>query len=38
MQRVKVYHLNDEGLWDDKGTGTIKVETAEVRHGMLGLI
>ncbi|KAL6784382.1 hypothetical protein ACKKBF_B01565 [Auxenochlorella protothecoides x Auxenochlorella symbiontica] len=29
MQRVRVYHLNENGHWDDKGTGVIKVETAE---------
>lgn len=30
-QRVKVYRLNQEGLWDDKGTGHISVEYLEVR-------
>ncbi|KFM26862.1 Serine/threonine-protein phosphatase 4 regulatory subunit 3 [Auxenochlorella protothecoides] len=34
MQRVRVYHLNENGHWDDKGTGVIKVETAEVRHAL----
>lgn len=29
-QRVKVYRLNAEGLWDDKGTGHISVEYLEV--------
>jgi len=23
--RVKLYHLNDDGLWDDKGTGHIQI-------------
>lgn len=26
QQRVKVYKLNEEGLWDDKGTGHVTVE------------
>lgn len=26
MQRVKVYKLNDTGLWDDRGTGHVTVE------------
>jgi hypothetical protein len=30
MQRVKVYRLNDEGKWDDKGTGHVSVEYLEV--------
>ena len=30
MQRVKVYRLNPEGLWDDKGTGSVSVEYLEV--------
>ena len=30
MQRVKVYRLNGEGLWDDKGTGSVSVEFLEV--------
>lgn len=29
MQRVKVYRLNDEGLWDDKGTGHVSVDYSE---------
>jgi hypothetical protein len=33
IQRVKVYRLNDEGLWDDKGTGHVSVEVMEVRSG-----
>ncbi|KAK9802569.1 hypothetical protein WJX73_004679 [Symbiochloris irregularis] len=28
-QRVKVYRLNNEGLWDDKGTGHVSVEYME---------
>lgn len=31
MQRVKVYRLNNDGLWDDKGTGHVSVEYLEVR-------
>ena len=30
MQRVKVYRLNTEGQWDDKGTGHVSVEVMEV--------
>lgn len=30
MQRVKVYRLNSDGLWDDKGTGHVSVELLEV--------
>jgi hypothetical protein len=30
LQRVKVYRLNDEGKWDDKGTGHVSVEYLEV--------
>lgn len=29
MQRVKVYHLNDEGKWDDHGTGHVNVDYVE---------
>lgn len=29
LQRVKVYRLNEEGLWDDKGTGHVSVELME---------
>lgn len=29
MQRVKVYKLNDGGMWDDKGTGHVSVEYME---------
>lgn len=35
IQRVKVYRLNDEGLWDDKGTGHVSVELMEVRSERL---
>ena len=30
LQRVKVYRLNSDGLWDDKGTGHVSVEHMEV--------
>lgn len=30
LQRVKVYRLNDEGKWDDRGTGHVSVEYLEV--------
>ncbi|XP_072955005.1 uncharacterized protein [Typha angustifolia] len=36
MQRVKVYRLNDEGKWDDQGTGHVSVEYLE-RSEELGL-
>lgn len=36
MQRVKVYRLNAEGLWDDKGTGSVSVEFLEVRGNTPG--
>ncbi|KAK3281899.1 hypothetical protein CYMTET_10332 [Cymbomonas tetramitiformis] len=29
MQRVKVYRLNENGQWDDKGTGHVSVEYME---------
>lgn len=32
MQRIKVYRLNEEGLWDDRGTGHVSVEMMEVRR------
>ena len=32
MQRVKLYRLNDSGVWDDKGTGHVSVEYMEVRR------
>lgn len=31
VHRVKVYKLNAEGQWEDKGTGHISVEYMEVR-------
>ncbi|XP_020113740.1 serine/threonine-protein phosphatase 4 regulatory subunit 3 isoform X2 [Ananas comosus] len=37
MQRVKVYRLNDDGKWDDQGTGHVSVEYME-RSEELGLI
>ncbi|KAJ7531832.1 hypothetical protein O6H91_14G061000 [Diphasiastrum complanatum] len=37
LQRVKVYRLNDEGRWDDKGTGHISVEYLE-RSETVGLV
>lgn len=36
MQRVKVYRLNSDGLWDDKGTGHVSVEYLEVGPCCLG--
>lgn len=30
MQRVKVYRLNDDGKWDDQGTGHATVDYLEV--------
>ncbi len=29
-QRVKVYRLNNEGKWDDKGTGHVTIQLLEV--------
>ncbi|XP_061349087.1 uncharacterized protein LOC133294448 isoform X2 [Gastrolobium bilobum] len=37
MQRVKVYRLNDDGKWDDQGTGHVTVDYLE-RSEELGLI
>ncbi|EFJ11724.1 hypothetical protein SELMODRAFT_125510, partial [Selaginella moellendorffii] len=37
VQRVKVYRLNDEGRWDDKGTGHVSVEYLE-RSDALGMV
>ena len=34
MQRVKVYRLNTEGMWDDKGTGSVSVEYMEVSSSL----
>jgi len=31
LQRVKVYRLNENGHWDDKGTGHVSCEYMEVR-------
>lgn len=36
MQRVKVYRLNDDGKWDDRGTGHVTVDFLE-RSEDLGL-
>ncbi|XP_057958597.1 uncharacterized protein LOC131151368 [Malania oleifera] len=36
MQRVKVYRLNDDGKWDDQGTGHVTVDYLE-RSEDLGL-
>ncbi|KAJ4833837.1 hypothetical protein Tsubulata_022444 [Turnera subulata] len=36
MQRVKVYRLNDDGKWDDQGTGHVTVDYVE-RTEELGL-
>ena len=30
LQRVKVYRLNSEGHWDDKGQGQVTIEFLEV--------
>lgn len=30
FQRVKVYRLNDDGKWDDHGTGHVTVDYLEV--------
>lgn len=30
FQRVKVYRLNDDGKWDDQGTGHVTVDYLEV--------
>ncbi|KAK9139199.1 hypothetical protein Scep_008880 [Stephania cephalantha] len=36
MQRVKVYHLSEDGKWDDRGTGHVTVDYVE-RSEDLGL-
>ncbi|KAJ6768540.1 BINDING PROTEIN-RELATED [Salix koriyanagi] len=36
LQRVKVYRLNDDGKWDDQGTGHVTVDYLE-RSEHLGL-
>ncbi|KAL4418834.1 hypothetical protein ABPG77_004074 [Micractinium sp. CCAP 211/92] len=38
QQRVKVYKLNDEGLWDDKGTGHVTVEIVDHNNTIVGLV
>lgn len=30
FQRVKVYRLNDDGKWDDQGTGHVTIDYLEV--------
>jgi len=30
LQRVKVYHLNEDGKWDDRGTGHVSIDFVEV--------
>lgn len=30
FQRVKVYHLNEDGKWDDRGTGHVSIDYVEV--------
>eukprot|EP00249_Psilotum_nudum_P024111 c29096_g3_i1 orf=446-3331(+) len=37
LQRAKVYRLNDDGKWDDKGTGHVSVEFLE-QSDAVGLI
>lgn len=37
MQRVKVYRLNRDGLWDDKGTGHVSMEYME-QSDSVGLV
>lgn len=37
LQRVKVYRLNDEGKWDDRGTGHVTVDYVE-RSESVGLV
>ncbi|XP_061344780.1 uncharacterized protein LOC133290671 isoform X2 [Gastrolobium bilobum] len=34
MQRVKVYRLNDDGKWDDQGTGHVTVNYLERSEGL----
>ncbi|XP_013585690.1 PREDICTED: serine/threonine-protein phosphatase 4 regulatory subunit 3-like isoform X1 [Brassica oleracea var. oleracea] len=29
LQRVKVYHLNEDGKWDDRGTGHVSIDYVE---------
>uniref|UniRef100_A0A061R721 Protein phosphatase 4 regulatory subunit 3 n=1 Tax=Tetraselmis sp. GSL018 TaxID=582737 RepID=A0A061R721_9CHLO len=37
MQRVKIYRLNRDGLWDDKGTGHVSMEYME-QSDSVGLV
>lgn len=32
LQRVKVYRLNEDGKWEDQGTGHVTVDYLEVCH------
>ena len=32
--RVKLYQLNDDGQWDDRGTGSIRVKHVEAAGGI----
>ncbi|KDD72904.1 hypothetical protein H632_c2755p0, partial [Helicosporidium sp. ATCC 50920] len=38
MPRVKLYRLNEEGLWDDKGTGQVTVEVSEPGSTALSIV
>lgn len=31
IQRVKVYRMNDDGKWDDQGTGHVTIDYLEVQ-------
>jgi hypothetical protein len=35
MYRVKLYKLNAQGHWDDKGTGHVAVEFLPVRNSRM---
>jgi len=35
FQRVKVYRLNDDGKWDDQGTGHVTIDYLEVCKSFL---
>lgn len=35
FQRVKVYRLNDDGKWDDQGTGHVTVDYLEVTFQLI---
>lgn len=38
FQRVKVYRLNDDGKWDDQGTGHVTVDYLEVCDWLFPLL